>query len=99
MSGVVVLYDINSWMVEYARMVVEIVRLSPTRLHFVSRMFSRNVSEYLLASGHTELTPAAEAAYLTLPAKRSLELQTQRLLSDRALHPQVAYATTGSTTR
>eukprot|EP00966_Prymnesium_polylepis_P313443 7243069-Prymnesium_polylepis.1 len=81
---VVVLYDTNPWMVEYARMVVEIVKLSPTRLHFVSRMFSRNASEYLLASGHTELTPAAEAAYLTLPAKRSLEQQTQGLLSDRA---------------
>lgn len=53
----VVLFDINPWMVEYAVMLVEVIMSSRSRLHFVEKMLSRDVTGFLRSLGLDDLQP------------------------------------------
>lgn len=76
-------FDINPWVLEYARMVVEVITLSPSRHEYVGRMFSRNVSRVLNTTAGTmaELQPAHEAPFMALAMDVGLAAETQARLT------------------
>ena len=44
----IILYDMNPWILEYARLVVELIGTSTSREDYISRLFSRRLSIFLL---------------------------------------------------
>lgn len=80
----VVLFDINPWMVEYAEMIVELVRLSPSRWDWVGRLFSRNAAKFMAKHNGTQFTNALEEAFYAKPVDEELKEETARRLPPRA---------------
>ena len=72
-------------MVEYAELIVELVRLSPSRWEWVSRLFSRKAS-YLMAEHKNRkiFTNVLEEEFYAGPIDEELAAETTRRLSPRA---------------
>lgn len=80
----VVFYDINQAAIEYARLMVEMIRLAANHQDFISRIFSRSMREFLAHSGEIDLTCANQEVYLSQPVDKSLLSDTLSRLSPAA---------------
>lgn len=76
----VVLYDVNTWTLEYAAMVVEVIRVSRSRADFLTNMFGRDAS----AVANSSSTAAFARDFLNQPFDPSLVTATTSRLSARA---------------
>lgn len=80
----IVLFDINEWMVEYAVMMIEIIRSSVTRLDFLSKMFSRDAGHAVSLAGGFDLKPSIADTFLKQPVQWNSAETLQASLSKRS---------------
>ena len=78
----IILYDMNPWILEYARLVVELIGTSTSREDYISRLFSRRLSDFLATKNVTELSPETEHAFLDLSIDTALTQQTSEALTN-----------------
>ena len=85
----VILYDMNPWMLDYARLIVELIRMSSSPEEYLSRLLSRPVQTSFVASNASAILPLTEQqriqqSFLSLPPDSSLMQDTTHALTPRS---------------
>lgn len=80
----IVLFDINSEILRYAELILEIISLSSNPKEFISRVFSRSVDDFLAITKESDLTFNNQTQYLAQPIQENILSETMSKLSSSA---------------
>ena len=76
-------FDLNSYALEYARVIFKLISISTDHRDFISRVMGRSVELFLQRSGNTELTTENQQRYLSVPVDQSIVSDTMARLSEK----------------
>ena len=93
----VILYDMNPWMLDYARLIVELIRMSSSPEEYLSRLLSRPVQTSFVASNASAILPLTEQqriqqSFLSLPPDSSLTHAGHNPRTDAAIGMRLSMA-------
>ena len=77
----IVFFDVNTYMLDYAQLIVELITISSSPQDFIGRVFGRSVNEYLAITSFSSLNIDNQEGYLSLPVNESLVHETMSALS------------------
>lgn len=87
----IIFYDINPIALDYARLIVELIRLTTSPQDFISRVFSRAVIDFLSETGESDLTVGNQEHYLSRPVDETLLADTLARLSSEGRKTFLAF--------
>lgn len=85
----IVFFDINVSAIPYAKLIVELIKISTTPEEFISRIFCRSVDEF--TRHHGALTPDNQAIYLSQGLNEAILADTVSRLSRQAQNTYRTY--------